>query len=324
MDTPRPSSSWPSSGALASRMLQRSGRFLAALEPEPVEALRELFLKDVCSRPLEKEEPAGGLWDRQGTVWRVFDVDGRRQAAGPRALPQTDDRPAARRRMSPRLCAGLYGRHSGRSRANKDGRGTSAHASGPRHVLRSRKWRLPGRTGAGQIRDRCLQASPVSSTHPSRHPSGWDDRQWSHRGRLSGFVFVMRGKEDHLLDLPEGQARLLLPPDALMRHPETGMERALFDLPCLPATAAGESCRVVVATHPTTTNSASERFCRHPQADGTLRCPEDHPLYPKAPDGLNATVRCGWCTQPGEAIVASAPYANIARAKAPVRSTPDR
>ncbi len=66
----------------------------------------------------------------------------------------------------------------------------------------------------------------------------------------------MRGKDSHLLDLPQVQARLLLPPDALMRHPETGTQRALFDFPCLAVTAAGDSCRVVVATHPATTQSA--------------------------------------------------------------------
>ena|SRR5438034_7284654 len=58
-------------------------RFLAALSPEPVEALRTLFLTDVLvlARPLDKEEHAAGLWDRQGTRWLVFDVAGTREAA---------------------------------------------------------------------------------------------------------------------------------------------------------------------------------------------------------------------------------------------------
>ncbi len=42
-------------------------RFLAALTPEPVEALRTLFLEDLLARPLVKGEQPGGLWDRQGT-----------------------------------------------------------------------------------------------------------------------------------------------------------------------------------------------------------------------------------------------------------------
>jgi hypothetical protein len=41
-------------------------RFLSALDQAPVEALRTLFLEDWLARPLEKEEPVGRLWDRQG------------------------------------------------------------------------------------------------------------------------------------------------------------------------------------------------------------------------------------------------------------------
>ena len=42
-------------------------RFLAALTPEPVEALRTLFLEDLLARKVVKEEQPGGLWDRAGT-----------------------------------------------------------------------------------------------------------------------------------------------------------------------------------------------------------------------------------------------------------------
>jgi hypothetical protein len=42
-------------------------RFLAALTPDPVEALRTLFLDDLLARRMIKEEQSGGLWDRVGT-----------------------------------------------------------------------------------------------------------------------------------------------------------------------------------------------------------------------------------------------------------------
>lgn len=231
-------------------------RFLAALEPAAVEALRELFLKDVFSRPLEKEEPAGGLWDRQGTVWHVFDVDGTRQAARQRALPQTDDRPAAKRRMS-QVCAPGY---TGRKRGE---------------VVRTRTVVVQAHThqnlgtfsgaGNGDYRGELGRAKSVIGAYMQAQSLPLNQAIIRLDGLygngaivadLAGFVFVMRGKDYHLLDLPEVQARLLLPPDAVMRHPETGMERALFDLPCLPVTPAADSCRVVVATHPTSTKSA--------------------------------------------------------------------
>jgi hypothetical protein len=79
---------------------------------------------------------------------------------------------------------------------------------------------------------------------------------------LAGCLFVMRGKDYHLLDLPQVQAHLLLPADAVMKHPETGMQRTLFDFPCLTVTAAGDSCRVVVATRPASTQSAAVRETR--------------------------------------------------------------
>jgi hypothetical protein len=88
-------------------------RFLAALDQAAVEALRTLFLEDLLARPLQKQEQVGGLWDRQGTHYLVFDVDGTRQAARQRALPQTADLPPAPRRLGKVCAAGYLGRKRG-------------------------------------------------------------------------------------------------------------------------------------------------------------------------------------------------------------------
>jgi hypothetical protein len=88
-------------------------RFLAALPAEPVEALRTLFLENLLARRLSTEEHAAGLWDRQGNRWLVFDVDGTREAARQRALPQTPDRPAPQRRLRPLCAPGYTGRKRG-------------------------------------------------------------------------------------------------------------------------------------------------------------------------------------------------------------------
>jgi hypothetical protein len=88
-------------------------RWLAALTPEPVEALRTGFLADLLSRQLCHEEQSGGLWDRAGSQWLVFDVDGTREAARQRALPHTADRPAAQRRLRPLCAPGYLGRKRG-------------------------------------------------------------------------------------------------------------------------------------------------------------------------------------------------------------------
>jgi hypothetical protein len=82
-------------------------RFLAALTPEPVGSLRALFLEDLLARSLGTQEQVGGLWDRAGLQWVVFDVDGTREAARQRALPQTPELPASHRRLR-ELCAPGY------------------------------------------------------------------------------------------------------------------------------------------------------------------------------------------------------------------------
>lgn len=79
-------------------------RFLSALDQAAVEALRTVFLHDLLTRPLVKEEQPAGLWDRLGNHYFVIDIDGTREAARQRALPVTADRPAPVRRLRG-LCA---------------------------------------------------------------------------------------------------------------------------------------------------------------------------------------------------------------------------
>jgi hypothetical protein len=95
-------------------------RFLAALTEEPIEALRTFFLDDLLSRPLSNEKQTGGLVDRAGNAWVVFDIDGTREAASPRALPQIDELPAAIGRLDDVCAAFLQGAQTWASRANAD------------------------------------------------------------------------------------------------------------------------------------------------------------------------------------------------------------
>jgi hypothetical protein len=86
-------------------------RFLAALDQPTMEALRTLFQKDLLAR---KPFPSpGGLFDRTGRQWLVADVDGTRQAARQRALPQTEDLPASHRRFDQVCAPGYQGRKRG-------------------------------------------------------------------------------------------------------------------------------------------------------------------------------------------------------------------
>jgi len=110
-------------------------RFLAALTQAPVEALRTLFLDDLLDRPLTPDKQTGGLVDRAGHTWVVFDLDGTREAARQRAVPQTDDLPLAFRRLDD-VCAAFL--HRTQTRAS----GSDPHdgKSGPQLPLARQFW----------------------------------------------------------------------------------------------------------------------------------------------------------------------------------------
>jgi hypothetical protein len=226
-------------------------RFLAALTPEPVEALRALFLSDGLSRPLGKKQQTGGLWDRTGTHWLVFDVDGTREAARQRALPQTPDRPPAQRRLRP-LCAPGY---TGRKRGEVVRTRTIVSQAHSYQWLGSF-----GNPGNGRYREELRRAVAAIHSYLSAHQFAQEcvllrlDGQYGTGAvlaDLAGLCYVMRGKDYQLLDRAEIQARLHLPADGLFTRPESELVRTLYDCPDVPLGSTGQRCRVIVAIHPT-------------------------------------------------------------------------
>ncbi len=225
-------------------------RFLAALTEEPVETLRTLFLDDLLARPLTHDKQTGGLVDRVGNTWMVFDIDGAREAARQRALPQTEDLPPAFRRLDEVCAPGYRGRKRGevvRTRTTI----SQAH---------SYQWLGTfGNRGNGWYREELRKGiSAIGRYLTTRHlPQERTllrlDGQYGNGAVLSdvaSFAFVTRGKDYHLLDHPLIQARLHLPPDQFQQRPESLMVRSLYDCPEIPVGPEGTLCRVVVATHP--------------------------------------------------------------------------
>src|SRR5437016_8672356 len=88
-------------------------RFLASLSWEATEALRTLFLADLLARPVDTERHTGQLVDRAGNAHVVIDLDGTRQAARQRALPQSEELPAPQRRLNHVCAPGYTGRKRG-------------------------------------------------------------------------------------------------------------------------------------------------------------------------------------------------------------------
>ncbi len=86
-------------------------RFLAALDQSTVEALRARFQEDLLTR--NPFASPGGVFDRTGEQWTVVDVDGTRQTARQRSLPQTESLPTPHRRFDQVCAPGYQGRKRG-------------------------------------------------------------------------------------------------------------------------------------------------------------------------------------------------------------------
>src|SRR6266699_5697871 len=230
-------------------------RFLAAVDETCVEALRSVFLQDALARP-GSAEGVGGLWDRQGQQWVVFDLDGTRQAARQRALPQGPDLPPPQRRLSAVCAPGYMGRKRG-------------------EVVRTRTTLLQahthqwlgtfGNAGNADYRGELLRGLSVIGAYQTRlrlQPSQALVRLDGLYGNgaiivdliAAGVCFVMRGKDYALLDLTQVKERLALPADEQFTHPESGTCRNLFDCGEVPVTAEGHRARLIVATHQAATS----------------------------------------------------------------------
>src|SRR6266699_360650 len=225
-------------------------RFLTALTPEPVEALRTLFLDDMRARPLSPERQRGELVDREAQPRLVFDIDGTREAARQRALPKNPDLPSALRRLD-EVCAPGY---TGRKRGEVVRTRTAVSQAHTYQWLGSF-----GHRGNGLYREELHRARSAIGSYLAAYQLPKASALFRLDGQygtgaivadLAGFSFVMRGKDYAVLERPEVQARLHLPPDQHQRRPESQITRALYDCPDVPVGPNGVRCRVVVATHP--------------------------------------------------------------------------
>src|SRR5713101_8281250 len=226
-------------------------RFLAAFDQPSVEALRLLFQEDLVARPTFGSPP-GGMWDRLGNHWFLVAIDGTKQAARQRALPQTEELPAPQRRFD-RVCAkGYFGRKRGQV-----GRTRTT-------VLQPYTHQWMGTfsgSGNGDYREEMRHAMQAITTYatafllPLCQVIVRVDGLYGNKAPLNDILscqcgVIGRSKEYSWLDLPEVQTRLQSAPDAQVTHPESGTVRDLNDCLAVPLTPAGPVVRLLVATHP--------------------------------------------------------------------------
>src|SRR5229473_3085129 len=225
-------------------------RFLASLTWTATEALRTLFLADLLARPLDNERHTGQLVDRTGNEHVVFDIDGTRQAARQRALPQTEELPSPHRRLNQVCAPGYTGRKRGEIVRTRTvvSQAHSYHWLGSFGNSGNGRYREELRRALSAIRD-YLQAHELSPVCALLRLDG-QYGTGAVIADLADFSFVMRGKDYTVLDHPLVQARLHLPPDQILQRPESLVVRSLYDCPEVPVGPESVHCRVVVATHP--------------------------------------------------------------------------
>lgn len=124
-------------------------RFLAAVDRPCLEAFRTLFEQQSFAEGWTTET-IGGIFDRQGRRFIVFDVDATRQAARQRALPTAPELPPPRRRLAAVCAPGYTGRKRGEVVRTRTTARRDAHAPMDRHVRRQGLWRLSRGTCLGE------------------------------------------------------------------------------------------------------------------------------------------------------------------------------
>src|SRR5258708_3204391 len=117
-------------------------RFLADVDLSCLEAFRALFEQQTFADGWTAET-IGGIFDRQGRRYLVFDVDATRQAARQRALPCGPELPTAKRRLDGVCAPGDPWRKRGEVVRTRTTARRDAHAPMGGDVCGQGQWRLP-------------------------------------------------------------------------------------------------------------------------------------------------------------------------------------
>jgi hypothetical protein len=226
-------------------------RFLAAVDRPCLEAFRTLFQQHGLADGWTPET-IGGLWDRQGRRFIVFDVDATRQAARQRALPCDAALPAAKRRLDAVCAPGYKGRK----------RGEVVRTRTTALQMHTRQWiATHAGKGNGDYRGELASALQAITTYLKhfafspemaliRLDGQYGDAAVIAQIILAGVHLVTRGRGYQLLEHPQIQQVLAHPPTASVTRINTGEVVELFDGGWLPLGEGLPHVRVIVARHP--------------------------------------------------------------------------
>jgi hypothetical protein len=227
-------------------------RFLADVDRPCLEAFRALFEQDTFADGWTAET-IGGIFDRQGRRYLVFDVDATRQAARQRALPCDPTLPPAKRRLDAVCAPGYKGRK----------RGEVLRTRPTARKLHTRQWvgTYAGK-GNGDYRGElalALRAITAYLKHFAFPPEmalvrldgAYGDATVIAQLLLAGTSFVTRWRGYLLLEHPQIQRVLAHTPTTSMTRRNSGQLVEVFEGGWLDLGEEGLSpVRVIVARHP--------------------------------------------------------------------------
>ena len=206
-------------------------RFLRDVGSTALEQLRALFESDLLEHGVRQTQ-SGGLIDRSGNRFWVFDVDGTHQAARQRSLANAPCYPEAHRRTQAATAKGYMGRSRGETTRTRSAV-SQAHTS---------EWLGTfGAAGNGTPGPDLHRACEVIRRYLQHHQLTGDRAII----RLDGFYgapsyinpiqqhqlgYILRSRDYTLLDHQAVQTRLKTTPKQEWTHPESHQVRAVFDL----------------------------------------------------------------------------------------------
>jgi hypothetical protein len=226
-------------------------RFLADVDRPCLEAFRALFEQNTFAEGWTAET-IGGIFDRQGRRYIVFDVDATRQAARQRALPCDPTLPAANRRLDAVCAPGYRGRK----------RGEVVRTRTTALQIHTRQWigTYAGK-GNGDYRGELASALRAITGYLKhfafppemaliRLDGAYGDATVVAQLLLAGTPFVTRWRGYLLLEHPQIQRVLAHAPTTSMTRMNSGVVVELFEGGWLELGEGLSPVRVIVARHP--------------------------------------------------------------------------
>lgn len=225
-------------------------RFLASVDAACLNAFRILFEQHSFAQGWTNES-IGGIWDRQGRRYVVFDVDATRQAARQRALPCDPTLPSPRRRLDAVCAPGFTGRK----------RGEVVRTRTVALQMHTRQWigTYAGR-GNGDYQGELASALRAITSYLRLFAFTPEvalvrlDGQYGDAVAITllidaGVHLVTRARGYRVLEHPQIQQALVHPPAAHVTQVSTNEAVELFDGGWLSLNEAMPQVRVMVARH---------------------------------------------------------------------------